>query len=73
MADDFVGELFADKDPRSDGRVVKVLYAETRQRRGLAEVCYKVEIVAHPIGSSVGRKSTVSQHTLETRYKKVSH
>lgn len=73
--DPYVGELFADADPRAEGRVVRVveLY-EMAAKQNQTPKRYIIEVVKHHIDESlVGRRSVVTSDTLDTRYKKVSH
>lgn len=73
LADNLNGELFADTDPRTEGRVVRVVSTTSRFRRGTTQRCYVVEVVEHPISSTIGRRSTVSRDLLKKHYRKVSH
>ena len=64
--DPYVGERFADKDWRNEGRIVKVVRGNSRR--------YQVEVVAHPQNPGVvGRTSFVTASTLDAKYRKVSH
>lgn len=63
------GDRFESKDPREEGRIVVVRTKLSEGQR------FSVETVANPnsLGSSVGRRTIVSENTLHTRWKRVSH
>lgn len=60
-----VGDRFEDKDWRNEGRIVKVV--EKRLQ------FVKVEVEVHPNNPvAIGRRNTVHESTLRTRYRRVS-
>jgi hypothetical protein len=63
-----VGERYADKDPRHEGRVVEVRQVNFLGSRA------KVQAEVNPLNpSAVGRHSWISFAGLAKRYTKVSH
>lgn len=69
---DLIGEVFEDKDWRSDGRRVRVI--STDSPTGTANPYYVVEVIAYDRQPSVvGHRSKVRLSTLHKRYRKVSH
>jgi hypothetical protein len=68
--DPYAGERYMDKDPRSAGRVVKVL----EKVQDAPRLTYIVETIVNPVNpAGVGHRSALLAHTLETRFTKVSH
>lgn len=62
-----VGDLYEDKDPRNEGRIIRVTHVLPLTEKVRAET----EVHPH-IPSAVGREVRVSWKNLGTRYKKVS-
>lgn len=61
-----IGDRFEDKDPRNEGRIIKVISRDL--------TFYRVETEVHPTNpTAVGRQTTVHESTLRRRYRKVSH
>ena len=76
----YIGEEFEDLDPRAYTRVIRIIdYA--RDSTGQIKTTlfgnspkYLAEVVYHELKPELkGRQTTVSQRTLDNRYKKVSH
>lgn len=65
--DEYIGETFEDKDPRSGGRRIRVKAYDALKDK------YMVETVFSPKSPQVGRMSHVTGATLDKRYRKVSH
>lgn len=61
-----IGDRFEDKDPRNEGRIIKVIEKDANR--------YRIETEVHPTNPrAVGRTFTVHESTLRNRYRKVSH
>ena len=72
-SDPYVGETYADGDPRSEGRVVRVVERYEVSGRNATPARYIVEVIKHNYDdTNIGRRSVVSASTLDTRYRKVS-
>jgi hypothetical protein len=64
-----VGDVYEDRDPRSGGRVVRVI--EDEGPRGASNPFLLVEVVEYPYQSwIVGRRSRLRAATLQRRYRK---
>lgn len=67
-----LGDIYEDRDPRSDNRRVKVIAQAPSDSRGRPRVA--VETVTNDGNpGTVGRETTVGLHTLANRFQKVSH
>jgi hypothetical protein len=65
-----IGDLFRDRDPRSNGRVVRVVAVDPGH--GIPKV-YRCRVVEHWNESVIGRRTWINETTLLGRYTRVSH
>lgn len=76
----YIGEEFEDKDRRAYTRIIRIIDF-AKDKDGVTRTTfysqypkYRAEIVYHQTKPKlIGRKTTVSQKTLDTRYTKISH
>jgi hypothetical protein len=66
-----IGDRFADKDWRNEGRIIEVIGIAPEDRHGIPHFLTRTEV--HPNNpSAVGRTIRVSATTIAQKYKRVS-